>query len=64
MPTNRAPLAAPAGAHTAEAAEHIADVGLELARIARMHHLDLLAYFLDMAVLEANRQSRGGDEPA
>lgn len=43
----------------AEAAEYIADFSAELALLAREANLDLLAYMLDMARLEATEAARG-----
>jgi hypothetical protein len=45
---------------SAEAARYIADFTAELASLAKRSRLDLLAYLLDMAHLEA---SRGPAEP-
>jgi hypothetical protein len=49
------PTAAPTPAATAL---FIADLGTELAALARAQHFELLAYFLDMAVMEADRVSK------
>jgi len=42
-----------------EAADYIASLTAELARIARSHGLESLGYILDMARLEADQISRG-----
>lgn len=36
-----------------EAAAYVAELGADLAQIARKHRLDMLAYLLEMARLEA-----------
>jgi hypothetical protein len=41
-----------------EAALYIASIAVELARIAKHHHLDMLAYLLEMARMEAEQVSR------
>ena len=41
-----------------ESAKYIAQMSAELASIARASHLDLLAYFLEMARVEANSSIR------
>ncbi len=38
-----------------DTALYIASMTTELARLARVHHLDALAYLLDMARLEADQ---------
>ena len=48
--------AGPESAH--EAAAYIASLTEELARLARRHDLDSLAYILDMARLEAGEVSK------
>jgi hypothetical protein len=49
----------------AAAAEHIALEASRLARIANANGFDLLAYLIDMVVLEAWREtSESGTEPA
>jgi hypothetical protein len=46
-------------------AEHIAIEAGRLARIAKVNEFSLLAYLIDMAVLEAWREAgESGDEPA
>ncbi|WP_398484305.1 hypothetical protein [Tardiphaga sp.] len=42
----------------AEAAHYIKGAVHDLARLARRHHLDMLAYLLDMAHLEAEERFR------
>ena len=44
----------------AAVARYVGDLAAELAALARAQRLDLLAYFLDMAVLEARQAA----EPA
>ena len=46
------------GALALESAQYIAQMSAELAAIARGSNLDLLAYFLDMARLEATNSIR------
>lgn len=46
---------AAAGMSTAETAQYIAEFTAELSYLARRSKLDLLAYLLDMARLEAGR---------
>ncbi len=47
------------------AAEHIAVEASRLARIAKHNEFQLLAYLIDMVVLEAWREAgEGGSEPA
>jgi hypothetical protein len=41
-----------------DTALYIASMVIELARLARIHHLDTLAYLLDMARLEADQVSK------
>jgi hypothetical protein len=41
-----------------DAALYIASMIIELARLAKSHNLDALAYLLDMARLEADQVSR------
>lgn len=45
-------------ADTPDAALYIASMIIELARLAKSHNLDTLAYLLDMARLEADQVSR------
>lgn len=45
---------------TAETARYIAEFTAELSYLARQSHLDLLAYLLDMARLEAGRVIQSG----
>lgn len=40
-------------------ARYVADLAAELAALARAQRLDLLAYFLDMAVMEAEQKADG-----
>ncbi|GBD49412.1 hypothetical protein [Methylopila sp. Yamaguchi] len=56
-----APLQRLDPAARAEAANYVATITVELARIARTNALPTLAYLLDMARLEAETQAR---EPA
>ena len=44
--------------HAADAADYIAQMTAELARIARTARLDTLAYFLEMARIEATTCAR------
>jgi hypothetical protein len=46
------------GANAPEAALYIASLAHELARLARRHDLEALAYILDMARLEADQVSK------
>jgi hypothetical protein len=49
----------------ASMAEHIAVEAGRLARMAKLNEFSLLAYLIDMAVLEAWREAgESGDEPA
>jgi hypothetical protein len=41
-----------------DTALYIASMTIELARLARGHHLDTLAYLLDMARLEADQVAK------
>jgi len=52
--------------HSSEAADYIASLADELARLAKSHNLDALAYILDMARLEADQMSKrwAGGDPA
>jgi hypothetical protein len=43
-----------------EAAQYIASFAEELARLAKSHELDALAYILDMARLEADQVAKRG----
>ena len=49
----------------AQSALYIASIVGELARLAKSHHLDALAYILDMARLEADQAAKGAgpEEP-
>jgi len=54
------------GAHAAEAdraaaANYVSELSVELAKIARRHGLDTLAFILDMACLEAENVNRTDD---
>lgn len=60
MPMDRSTHAAEDGQHIV-VARYVADLAAELATLARGQRLDLLAYFLDMAVLEAENQARGAE---
>lgn len=40
-----------------EAADYVAEMTADLAKIARRHHLDMLGYLLDMARLEAENSA-------
>jgi hypothetical protein len=48
----------PGGGPIPRAALYIASLADELARLAKSHHLDALAYILDMARLEADQVSK------
>lgn len=50
------------GSTTVAAAEHIAVQASHLARLASANHLPLLAYLIDMAVLEAWREASERDD--
>jgi hypothetical protein len=50
--------------HTPEAAHFIASFAGELARIAKSHDLETLAYILDMARLEADQLAKGWRSPS
>jgi hypothetical protein len=47
---------------SAETAQYIAEFSAELAYLARESKLDLLAYLLDMARLEASRSVQAGQK--
>jgi hypothetical protein len=47
-----------AAASAPEAALYIASLAVELARLAKRHDLDALAYLLEMAGLEADQTAR------
>ncbi len=51
-------------AKTPDAALYIASITEELARLAKSHQLDALAYILDMARLEADQVSKQWAGPA
>ena len=51
-----------AGMSTAETAQYIAEFSAELSYLAREAKLDLLAYLLDMARLEAIRSLQTGQK--
>ncbi len=53
----------PGGGQTPSAALYIASLVDELARLAKSHDLDALAYILDMARLEADQVSKRGAGP-
>lgn len=63
--TSKAPVEAGAArgpaaeASSAETAQYIAEFAAELSYLARRSNLDLLAYLLDMARLEATRVRQG-----
>jgi hypothetical protein len=58
-PTSRLPEPQPADEALAlESAQYIAQMSAELASIARASNLDLLAYFLEMARVEATSSVR------
>ena len=44
-----------------EAAAYVAELTADLARIARLHRLDVLGYLLDMGRLEAQQAAGTGD---
>lgn len=44
-------------------AQYVEQISLELYHLARRHKLDLLAYFLTMANMEAQEQVRSGQLP-
>ena len=44
--------------HSPEAADYIGSLADELAKLAKSHNLDALAYILDMARLEADQISK------
>jgi hypothetical protein len=50
------------GMSPAETAQYVAEFSAELAYLARKANLDLLAYLLDMARLEAIRTVQAGDK--
>lgn len=50
-------------AHAPSAALYIASLADELARLAKSHDLDTLAYLLEMARLEADQVSKHWAEP-
>jgi len=50
----------PNGPEAPGAADYIASVVDELARLAKSHNLDALAYILDMARMEANQVASSG----
>ena len=52
-----------AAAEDASAALYIAALADELARLARSHDLDALAYILDLARLEADQVAKYAPEP-
>ena len=52
----------PASASMIDAAHYIAEFSAELSSLARQSRLDLLAYLLDMARLEATRVKQGISE--
>lgn len=54
-PTSLVETLVPAAASPAEAARYIAEFTVELSALAKHSRLDLLAYLLDMAHLEAIR---------
>jgi hypothetical protein len=53
----------PGGPGASGTALYIASMTNELARLAKSHHLDMLAYLLDMARLEADQVSKVYAEP-
>lgn len=56
----------PEASDTPDAALYIASMADELARLAKSHNLEALAYILDMARLEADQISKRwvGEKPA
>jgi uncharacterized tellurite resistance protein B-like protein len=58
-PTAAVETLQPSTASAAEAARYIADFTAELSALAKQARLDLLAYLLDMAHLEAKRGESG-----
>lgn len=63
-PSKAAPAQAPrAEASAAETARYIAEFTAELSFLARRSNLEVLAYLLDMARLEATRAVQGEGRP-
>lgn len=62
MATGRRASTSNAAPSPATTAAFIADLSTELAALARTERLELLAYFLEMAVLEARRVTEELDD--
>lgn len=62
-PAGASPPRPESGASVDETARYIAEFTAELAYLAQQAELDLLAYLLDMARLEATRMAQAGVDP-